>query len=432
VTVPHRDGSAAGDDALSRGVGLLIAQDTARPVDRELDAAERARFVSAALRAQRAGTRPREPRGIVVVLAAALVTVVVVSSWMLIPPRNVAYVIEGAATARGGFVQTRSDHDATIRFSDGSVVTLTPGARGRVVDVRERGARFAVETGTADVHVAKREGGADYVIDAGPYAVKVTGTRFTIEWDPASAHMHLDLGEGSVVITGPLADAGVSLRAGQMIDLDPSGVRVAEHRALDASAAGSSGAAATPSTATEAAVAQAPTAPVAGPSAGSGAPGATAASAQRAETWAERVAAGDFDSVLTDADRRGIEATLGSAPAGDLMTLADAARYGGRGALANDALRAVRRRFPGTKHASTAAFLLGRMAEDSGKLEAAISLYDATSSEGGTFAAEAMGRKMMLVKRRSGDAAARPIAERYLATYPRGAYADAARALVAR
>jgi len=413
-------GHVVSDDAVVREVGRLIEQGARRTVDVDTDADGRARFVARVCRERRAGTPRREPRAIVVVLAAALATVLAVSLWMLIPRRHVTYAVDGTALASGGFVQAPANADASVHFSDGSVVVLSPGTRGRVREVRERGARFTIETGTADVHVAKREGGADYIIEAGPYAVKVIGTRFTVAWDPSGDHLHLDLAEGSVVITGPLAENGVGLRAGQIIDLDASGVRVHESSTEHVTAASTSGDAVDASPATAEAVASSDAAPSA----------SSTSAAPRGATWATEVAAGDYDAVLRDVDARGVAATLESVGAGELMTLADAARYGGRPGLANDALRAVRRRFPGTKPASTAAFLLERMAEDGGRVDAALSLYDATLSEGGTFAAEALGRKMMLVKRRSGDGAATPIARQYLSAFPRGAYADAARALV--
>jgi hypothetical protein len=136
--------------------------------------------------------------------------------------------------------------------------------------------------------------------------------------------------------------------------------------------------------------------------------------------------------VLAEADNQGIDSTTSSASLEDLMALADAARYGGRGATSAQALRAVRQRFAGSKPASTAAFLLGRMAEDGGNAGSAIQLYDATISEGGAFAGEALGRKMLLVRSQSGASAARSLADQYLQIYPKGPYADAAKSIEAQ
>jgi hypothetical protein len=410
------------DRTILEALGRLMKNGEERDDD-GADAMGRARFVDAVSTATTRSRRRPEPRATFVVLAAALVTVLVLSVALFFPKRTVEYSIDGARAASGGFVQAPAEHGATVQFSDGSRVTLAGGARGRVAELRERGARFTVETGVAEVEVAKRTGGADYVFEAGPYSVRVTGTRFSISWDPATERLHVDLAEGAVVITGPQAEEGLGLRAGQVIDLDPSSVRLTEPHAPPTAAAASEA----PDRAT-------PDTPAPAPAGASAAPGSASSDHRAAAgpTWAERVATGDYEGVLAEADGRGIDATLASAGAGELMSLADAARYGGRSALAADALRAVRKRFPATRSASTAAFLLGRFAEDAGKPGAAITLYDATIAEGGAFASEAMGRKMVLVQRTRGDGGARAIAEQYLKTFPRGAYADAARAISTR
>jgi hypothetical protein len=89
----------------------------------------------------------------------------------------------------------------------------------------------------------------------------------------------------------------------------------------------------------------------------------------------------------------------------------------------------VRQRFAGSDAARTAAFLLGRMSE--GSPASAITWYDTYLGEApaGTFAAEALGRKMALLDRSGRRSAARTIAKQYLARYPKGAYAELANQL---
>ncbi len=400
------------DDDLLKRAGELLREGAAHDSPSALESGKR-RFVDGV-----ASPAPRSRRApiLIVGFAAALTVLLSLVVLPLLRSRPIAYTVDGAQLSDGGFVQAPVDTEAVVRFDDGSTMTLAPSTRGRINDVRERGVRFSIETGTVLVEVAKREGGADYVLDAGPYAVRVTGTLFEMSWAPADQRMRLDLTEGSVVITGPQAEAGLTLRAGQSVTLEPSGIHVASSEPQPVAPHPVVGA---PSARAE---------PVASESAAASA--SASSKVDRGPSWAERVAAGDFEGVLADAESRGIEATLSSRGAGELMTLADAARYGGKSQLAGDALRAVRKRFPGSKPASTAAFLLGRMAEDAGRAEAAINLYDTTLSEGGTFAAEALGRKMLLIKRRSGDAGARAAAQHYLESYPRGPYAAAARAIL--
>lgn len=328
---------------------------------------------------------------------------------------TIRFTVDGGDGMTAGFVRGAADRPTTVAFTDGSSIVLSAGAAGRVNEVSARGARFSVEQGHVDVHVQKRDGGADYVVDAGPYKVKVTGTRFTVDWYPDRLHMIVAVTEGAVVVTGPTAEEGITVRVGDAIDLGP---RDTASVSPERSAA--------PSASSAAAIAvSAPPSAAAGPSASVEAP--------REEprlSWSARIAKGDFASVLGEADARGIDATLASAPLDDLMALADAARYGGRGGVATQVLEAVRKRFPGSQPASTAAFLLARAADDAGNAGRAIALYDATMSEGGAFAAEALGRKMLLVRRTSGSGAATPIAKDYLRVYPKGPYAGAAQSIL--
>ena len=101
--------------------------------------------------------------------------------------------------------------------------------------------------------------------------------------------------------------------------------------------------------------------------------------------------------------------------------------------LAQAALLAHRRRFPSSARAAEAIFLLGRVAElqVAGRANA-LMRYDEylARAPNGTYAAEALGRKMTLLNDIGGAAKARPIAEAYLRRFPDGSYAGAARALL--
>jgi len=154
--------------------------------------------------------------------------------------------------------------------------------------------------------------------------------------------------------------------------------------------------------------------------------------AQQRTNWGHLVAQGKFREVLADAQRRGVDQILSSAPLADLSALSDAARYAQNVELAKKALLAERTRFPNSRAASDAAFLLGRLAEDSGG--GAVAWYDRylSRSPKGPYASQALGRKMMLSFRDGGAAAAEPLAKEYLERYPSGPYASAARKLANR
>jgi TolA-binding protein len=159
---------------------------------------------------------------------------------------------------------------------------------------------------------------------------------------------------------------------------------------------------------------------------------AVAAKVDGEHGWSEALATGKLDRILADVDRAGVRATLEKASSEDLFALADAARYRRRVDLARDALLAERRRFPGSARTLDAAFLLGRVEESSERrLAQAIRWYDEylAAAPAGTYAAEALGRKMTLTSKLDGNAQARALAEDYLRRFPNGSYAGSARVL---
>ncbi|AUX46465.1 uncharacterized protein SOCE26_079710 [Sorangium cellulosum] len=142
-----------------------------------------------------------------------------------------------------------------------------------------------------------------------------------------------------------------------------------------------------------------------------------------------------YKDALAAAEREGFDAICGSASASDLHALGDAARLGGSSARAVQALAALRQRFPGSPEAASAAFLLGRIAQDQNKDHAGAASWFArylSEHPAGAFAADAAGRLVEAEDRRGDPAAARRAAERYLAAYPSGSHAAYARRLLAR
>jgi len=75
---------------------------------------------------------------------------------------------------------------------------------------------------------------------------------------------------------------------------------------------------------------------------------------------------------------------------------------------------------------------LGGLAEDAGTADgqnsAALDWYDRYLGENGRgrYAAQALGRKMVMTQKMKGIEAARPIADEYLSRFPDGPYATAA------
>ncbi len=310
---------------------------------------------------------------------------------------------------------------AHVRFSDGSDLTLEPGARGRVAELRADGAAIGLESGKASLHVVHRPG-TRWSVNAGPFAIAVTGTAFDVGWSGTEEVFEVNLRSGSVTIKGPMANSGIQLNAGERLvaSLKEGQLRV-EHAAAAASSAERS-----------------PVAASSGEQGGAfdeashkadGLPQIHAGAPAPRSNWTKRMAAGDFDAVLAEAQENGLDAVLARSPLADLVALADAARYRGKTDVARRTLVAQRERFESSTSARTAAFLLGRLAE--AEPETAIGWYDRYLGEApnGEFASEALGRKLALVQSVSGPQAARPIAKEYLRRFPHGAYATKAREL---
>ena len=76
--------------------------------------------------------------------------------------------------------------------------------------------------------------------------------------------------------------------------------------------------------------------------------------------------------------------------------------------------------------------MLGRLAEAEQNESRALGFFETYLSEtpGGTYASEALGRKLAIVRHAKGSESARSIAADYLAKYPNGTYAPAARAIL--
>jgi hypothetical protein len=299
--------------------------------------------------------------------------------------------------------------------------------------------------------------------------VHVIGTEFDIRWSANEEVLDVHLLKGAIVVRGPLARDGLSMEAGAHlfanvrkgeIHLDGQPATGAAGAAETAAAREEEVAAAQKTTATAPATVTSPT-PTPTPTAGStSAPVAVTATAHVArpvgasprsrttafagsrsssaalETgWSPRLARGDFQGILGDAERRGLASVFATASPSDLTVLADAARYARRIDVARGALLAERGRFPGSPQGREAAFFLGGLSEDEpgqSAMKTALDWYERylQESPSGPFVRPVLGRRMVLVQKLRGTTAARPLATEYLERFADGPYAASARKLL--
>ncbi len=335
--------------------------------------------------------------------------------------------------SEGGYIAT-AGAEALVRFSDCSELGIGRGTRFRVSGLEIHGAHVMLEGGTLHARI-HRDPHTAWSLDAGPYVVHVTGTEFDLAWRTDDQTLDLRLREGSVVVEGPLADAGVRVHAGQHLVANGSAGTLSlvdEQNGRSAASDAPQPPSAPPPSGTPASALAA--APIDAPYGGRPREAAAAPRGRAPETqsWPARVGHGDFDGVIADAERRGIDRSIAESTVTDLAALADAARYARQEDLARRALTAQRARYPGSMQARDASFFLGGLAEGQKNDAASLQWYEVYLGENtdGAYASQALGRKMMLLQRMRGPDGARPIATEYLARFPDGPYASSAHKLL--
>lgn len=368
------------------------------------------------------------------VAAALLASVLVFFLW---PKHTLTFDFDGHAITRtdsGGAHIAASDVASLVRFSDGSTVQFAAGATGRIDDVGVYGARVVLAGGSVHMDITHREG-TTWTLEAGPYVVHVTGTEFSVVWDPAVGKFEVEMISGSVRVEAPNTPKGVNVDAGYVLSVQGDGPLTIQRSGAEQPAP-TANALPSPSVVAPIDVAAIPSViSTARPDASEPEVSARPSSGQPVaqapgSSWPELVSAGKYAEVVQAARARGIASVAEHAALSDLAALSDAARYERDGEIARAVLEAQRKRFGNTPAGKAATFLLGRLAEDSEKnLGKAIALYDEYLSKGGPYAQEALGRKMVAVRKSRGDEAAKPIASAYLTSYPKGAYAAVAQSI---
>jgi hypothetical protein len=403
-----------------------------------------------ALVSMRIATQNARRRSLVRLSMAGAVAAVLVATWGLSRPgrlpghataqADLSYKVEGGIVVDGGYLRESGSDTIRLRFTEGTEFVLSRGTRARLRTVTNSGARIAIEHGTASFQVTPRSE-ARWEVDVGPFLVTVKGTVFTVSWDAVSERFDLRLRHGEVSVTGPVSTGEISVKAGQrlVVNLPKKETVITEEDDKEEEAWPGSPWMDTADRA-KAPASEHP-APIAG-QAGRNPAVATErrtidAKSSAGRTWVEAVAAGQWDRVLAEVDRAGMKQTLAHASSEELLALADAARYRRRTDLARAALLAERDRFPSSPSALDAAFLLGRLEESrqgerQSEMVEAIRWYDTylAGAPAGTYASEALGRKMLANKQLHGFSAAASLAREYLQHFPAGPYAGAAHALL--
>lgn len=391
---------------------------------------------------QSRGLRPRFLLGAIAIAIASLGPL----GWVALKragPRPIEYVVRGelggigSRGVTGGMLSAPSGR-VQLLFTDGSQIGMRSGARVTVAALTPRGSDIRLLDGMIDVEV-RHQAGAAWTFEAGPYAVQVKGTSFALGWDAAKKRLDLRMRSGAVAVASPAGPPPRMVAGGESLVLDGAGNSIGSVALDDAPAA-------TPA-ALAALQAVVDASPASRPDRNRGGQGQVqdriqdrihdrllARKALGHAEWAPLLARGDFNGIVEQAQESGVRVCLASDTEQNLAILADAARYTHRGELARRSLMALRARFPASDRARDAAFFLGRMSETpSANAREALSWYERYLREApsGSYAEEALGRAMILLRRSGGGVQARRVAGRYLEDYPHGVYAIDAAGLLA-
>jgi TolA-binding protein len=302
----------------------------------------------------------------------------------------------------GEWLTSRAGVPTETKFSDGSSLALQGESRARVQFEEKTGGLVHLDSGLVRLKVKHRDG-STWRVAAGPYEVEAIGTEFVVDWSSTRTQpLRVSVSEGTVAVRGVGIQGTRFVSAQQSFEVSSEpAVPTVPLEELELLPIPSASAAAAPS-----------------------------AMGAAAEPWRSLEAAGKYDEAVRAAERRGLPALYRSATADELLGLARAGRFSGRTDVASDALMACRQRFPGSKQAAMAAFLLGRAS--SGRTAAQWFSTYLAEAPGGALGREALGRLLEAQLEGGDQAAVKASATRYLKSYPDGPHVALAREVLGR
>jgi hypothetical protein len=348
--------------------------------------------------------------------------------------REQPVTLDGAPVAVGHSIAAGAE-GRLFRFAGGSEIALAADSNLQVRAANEQGVSVSLGSGTAKFDVRKRPG-TDWTIDAGPFQVRVLGTAFGVEWSPQAQQFAVWVTRGTVMVHGPMLERTQPVTAGERCVVDLKAGRASVKPLAEG-------------TESRDFTEQQPTSGVQAQDAAAELPAndpllqepsspdkaAKARAAQPTESspgarigWQELERMGRFEKAVEEAERSGLDAIYDLASARDLMSLARSARFAGRPDISTGALLSCRRRFPASRDAAMAAYLLGRNAAP-GVAVRWFSTYLAEQPNG-DWAREAAGRLVEAQQASGNTEAARAAAQKYLLQYPNGPHAKFAKGVL--
>ncbi len=369
--------------------------------------------------------RRRRPVRTLLLAAAAVGLLGGLSAVFLIANHPITVAIGNSATsaALGASIAAPPDREVPLQFSDGSTVALAPGSNAVIASLVQNGGTLRINQGHAQMHVVHTPK-SRWSVQAGPYTVIVTGTRFDIDWQPQLQRLIVKLREGHVVVSGHSSQPPAQMSAGQQLLVlgdtwtigklieGPSPEPLPSTMVAQESLPGVADV--EPHPLHTAAITEV---------------GTTVARPTPSETWQALANHGDYRAAYEVAEREGFERICRSSSSSELLSLAEASRFAGHSERASQALITLRSRFGSSEDAAVAAFQLGRLTSNGRQAADWFRTY-LREQKRGDLAREASGRLLEALSRSGDRAAAQAAAGDYLSAYPHGPHAAFAKKLL--
>jgi len=331
--------------------------------------------------------------------------------------KDLSFEVAGRTGQTGTSLTAQAGAPLPLRFSDGSVLVFQPGAQARVASLSDNGAELLLDSGrlVADV---RHTGEARWSVAAGPFRVRVTGTRFEATWSPPDGALTVAMFEGSVVVEGPTLGRGLTLRGGESLEVGVASPPVVTRTR--------------PQTVVPAPQASAPRARPEPMPPATAEPNITAGFHAQA-SWSELASNRRYADAMVAAEREGFSRLCRQLDASSLLALGDAARYASSPGRARQAFEALVRRFPRDQRSHDALFALGRLESEAGAPAAAAKWFERylATARNPPLAEEAAGRLVEIYDQEGDAEAAARAARGYLERHPDGPRAARARKVLA-
>ncbi len=407
--------------------------------------------------------------------ASVLIGITAIVLWLVAP---VSFTVGDTAWTADNvlWVENVSPSSLPIRFEGGSRIDLIQGSAARVTASNRRRVMVQLKEGRLEADI-DGNGFTEWVVAAGPFRVKVLGTRFMVNWDGKNEVFEVEVTRGRVMVNeAGRATSAILLETGKRLHAEGrSGqIRIEPSRSLIASNGGpepktpgrdnalfleGSGPRVAPSTLgvrpgdqedrLPAVVHPSATIPPDRPAKRGGEGAATrgerAISLERgdqnrparfgtaAPTWRQKVKEKDWAGALQDAQDHELTQMAHEADLDALWYLATTLRHQRKAKEATRLFKAMRERFPDASRSETALFLLGKISYSLlGDNAGARDWFTRYLREvpNGTLREEALGHLMEVCLILGDRPCAKGFAAEYLSRYKGGVFHDRATSIV--